>query len=251
MSSFSLPEASSRTILPATVVIASIAVLAVSVTAGFSLRIAAGAVVLVTLVAWVRPVYIGWHRLLAGLILVILFIPIRRYTLPGNLPFQLEPYRLLVVVLLVGWVASLLVDRRTRSARPASKGPLLLIFAGIVGSIVTNPDRVEQMSSAVQNELMFFLSFVLVLYLTASVVRRLDTIDYLVDDARRRRRGRRASSRSSRLAPASTSSTTSTASCPFLQPERKASPEAFRSTAPRGCACSAPRSTRSRSARPS
>ena len=180
MSSFSLPETSSRTILPATVVIASIAVLAVSVTAGFSLRIAAGAVVLVTLVAWVRPVYIGWHRLLAGLILVILFIPIRRYTLPGNLPFQLEPYRLLVVVLLVGWGASLLVDRRTRLARTGFEGPLLVIFAGIVGSIVTNPGRVEQMSSAVQNDLIFFLSFVLMLYLTVSVVRRLDTVDYLV-----------------------------------------------------------------------
>ena len=180
MSSFSVPEASSRTILPATIVIASIAVLAVSVAAGFSLRIAAGAVVFVTLVAWVRPVYIGWHRLLAGLILVILFIPIRRYTLPGNLPFQLEPYRLLVVVLLVGWGASLLVDRRTRLAATGFEGPLLLIFAAIVGSIVTNPERVEQMSSAVQNDLMFFLSFVLMLYLTASVVRRLDTIDYLV-----------------------------------------------------------------------
>ena len=44
---------------------------------------------------------------------------------------------------------------------------------------MTNPERVEQMSSAVQNDLIFFLSFVLMLYLTASVVRRLDTIDYL------------------------------------------------------------------------
>ena len=69
---------------------------------GFSLRsAAAGVVVFVTLLAWVRPVYVGWHGLLAGLILVILFVPIRRYTLPGNLPFELEPYRLLVIVLLV------------------------------------------------------------------------------------------------------------------------------------------------------
>ena len=37
--------------------------------------------------------YIGWPRLIAALILIILFIPIRRYTLPANLPFQLEPYR--------------------------------------------------------------------------------------------------------------------------------------------------------------
>ncbi len=49
-----------------------------------------------TIAALVRPVLIGffsWRWLLGVLILIILFIPIRRYTLPGNLPFQLEPYR--------------------------------------------------------------------------------------------------------------------------------------------------------------
>ncbi len=81
--------------------------------AAFSLRGAAGVVVLVTLVGAGsgRRTSAGrgcWRRL----ILVILFIPIRRYSLPGNLPFELEPYRLLVALLLVGWGASLLVDPR-------------------------------------------------------------------------------------------------------------------------------------------
>ena len=101
MSSFTVPEASPRTILPVTVVVSSVAFLAAAVTIGFPLRSAAAGVVLVTLLALFRPVYVGWHGLLAGLILVILFIPIRRYSLPGNLPFELEPYRLLVIVLLV------------------------------------------------------------------------------------------------------------------------------------------------------
>ena len=158
---------------------ASLALLTVSIAGGFSTRTAAGAVIAITFLAWVRPAYVGWPRLLAGLILVILFIPIRRYTLPGSLPFQLEPYRLLVMMLLVGWGASLLVDPRLRFRRTGFEGPLLLIFASIVGSLVTNPDRVEQLSSAVQKELMFFVSFVLVLYLTTSVIRRLDHIDYL------------------------------------------------------------------------
>ena len=39
-----------------------------------------------------------WSTLLIGLVLVILFIPIRRYTLPGSLPFDLEPYRVMVAV---------------------------------------------------------------------------------------------------------------------------------------------------------
>ena len=179
MSSFTVPEPAARAILPAATVIASLVLLAVSVASGFSLRAGACAAVAITLLAWIRPTYVGWPRLLAGLILVILFVPIRRYSLPGGLPFELEPYRLLVVLLLVGWGASLLVDPRVRFRKTGFEGPLLLIFASIVGSLVSNPDRVEQLSSAVQKELMFFTSFVLVLYLTASVIRRLDNIDYL------------------------------------------------------------------------
>src|SRR4051794_24958976 len=44
---------------------------------------------------------LAWPSLTVGLVLVILFIPIRRYTIPGNLPFQLEPYRLLVAFMAV------------------------------------------------------------------------------------------------------------------------------------------------------
>jgi len=181
MSSFTVPEAApARTMLPALAVLAALVFMTASVASGFSFRGATGVVVLVTLVAWIRPTYIGWPRLLAGLMLVILFIPIRRYSLPGNLPFELEPYRLLIVLLLVGWGASLLVDPRVRLRRTGFEAPLLLIFASIVGSIIANPDRVAELSSPVQKDLTFFLSFVLVLYMTTSVIRRLDNIDYLV-----------------------------------------------------------------------
>ena len=124
MSSFTVPEAApARTILPAAAVLAALAFMTASVASGFSFRGAAAFVVLVTLVAWVRPTYVGWPRLMAGLILVILFIPIRRYSLPGNLPFELEPYRLLVAVLLVGWGASLLVDPAYAFAAYRLRGP--------------------------------------------------------------------------------------------------------------------------------
>ena len=101
--------------------LASLVFFAVSVTSGFSVRGAAvrrGA----DHARGVDPS--GVHRLAAParrLILVILFIPIRRYSLPGNLPFELEPYRLLVMLLLVGWGASLLVDPRIRFRRTGSK----------------------------------------------------------------------------------------------------------------------------------
>jgi len=143
------------------------------------MRATAGVLVLVTACALVRPAFVSWPRMIAALVLIILFIPIRRYALPATLPFQLEPYRLFVALLIVVWAASLLVDPRTRLRRTGFEGPLVIIVGSAFASIVANPGRVQAVSSEVDKKLMFFLSFVLVLYITASVIRRLDNIDYL------------------------------------------------------------------------
>jgi O-antigen ligase len=55
----------------------------------------------------------------------------------------------------------------------------MLIVGSSIASIVSNPHRVAQLASVVDKRLMFFLSFILVLYVTAGVIRRLDSIDYL------------------------------------------------------------------------
>jgi hypothetical protein len=133
---------------------------------------------LVSLVV-VRRATISWRAGLAALTLVILLIPIRRYTLPGSLPFELEPYRVLVIALVCFWFVALLVDPAVRVRRTGLEPPLLLILAATFGSLVANPDRVTQLSSFVEKKLMFFLSFILVLYVVASVVRRLDDVDFL------------------------------------------------------------------------
>jgi polysaccharide biosynthesis protein PslJ len=173
------PSTEVRSIVPAGLVAASLALLAVGVLTGVSIRATAGFVILMTFLALVRPVYLGWPRLIAGLTLLILFVPIRRYALPGNLPFQLEPYRVFVALLVSGWIVSLLVDPRTRIRRTGFEAPLLVIAAASLASIVANPARVEQLSPEVNKKLMFFLSFVLVLYVISSVIRRLDNVDYL------------------------------------------------------------------------
>ena len=41
----------------------------------------------------------AWPTLIGTTILVILWIPIRRFELPGSLPFSLEPYRVMILVL--------------------------------------------------------------------------------------------------------------------------------------------------------
>src|SRR5688572_9214394 len=69
--------------------------------------VAAGLVTGAVLVA--RP-YVPWSRVLLALVLVILFIPLRRYKLPGDAGFTLEPYRLLVALIVAGWAMALLCD---------------------------------------------------------------------------------------------------------------------------------------------
>jgi polysaccharide biosynthesis protein PslJ len=166
-------------LVPATVIAGALAVLAAAVATGGSPAPAVGLVILATIAAVVPFLYVGWPRILASLILIILFIPIRRYSLPGNLPFELEPYRVFVALLVLGWVTSLLADPRSRVRRTGFEGPLILIIGSALASVASNPERVAQFSPFVDKKLMFFISFVIVLYVIASTIRRLADIDYL------------------------------------------------------------------------
>jgi O-antigen ligase/polysaccharide polymerase Wzy-like membrane protein len=178
---FTATENKPRSVVPATAVCAAVVLLALVILSGGNRRveIAAVGVALIALLALRRSLLIAWPRLVSTLILIILFIPIRRYALPGGLPFQLEPYRLFVAVLALGWGASLLVDPQAKVRRTGFEGPLLVIVASAVASVVANPSRVAATSTEVNKALMFLLSFILVLYLLASTIRRLDNIDYL------------------------------------------------------------------------
>jgi hypothetical protein len=179
--SFTATERKPRSFVPAMIVGAAVLLLALVVLSGGNKRVevAAAGVGVVALVALRRSPFIGWPRLIATLILIILFIPIRRYALPGGLPFQLEPYRVFVALLTLGWGASLLVDPQARVRRTGFEGPLFLIVASAFASVVANPGRVAATSTDVNKALMFLLSYMLVLYLLASTIRRLDTIDFL------------------------------------------------------------------------
>lgn len=125
---------------------------------------------------------LAWRSLLALLILVILFLPIRRYILPGHLPFQLEPYRILVALLAVGWVGCLLVDARIRVRRSGFEGPMLMVILTTFGSVSVNASRTADLNVATEvvKSLTFFISFVVVFYLIVSVVRRWEDLEFLV-----------------------------------------------------------------------
>jgi polysaccharide biosynthesis protein PslJ len=120
-----------------------------------------------------------WQTQISALIFVVMFIPIRRYTLPGALPFQLEPYRLLVALIAIVWVAALLIDPRVRLRRTTLDGPMIALLLALICSVAPNTTRIGEqgLQSYVIKTLTFFISFVVVYYVITSVVRSWHEID--------------------------------------------------------------------------
>ena len=138
---------------------------------------------------------LAWRNLVALLLLLVLFVPIRRYTFPGSLPFDLEPYRLYVLVLAGAWLIALLVDPRVRLRRTTLGPPLGLIFLVALLSTDVNPGRVLKdhtvltwsgavtsvgIEGEVAKRVTFFLSFLIVFLLIVSVVRTFADVDFLL-----------------------------------------------------------------------
>jgi O-antigen ligase len=162
------------------VVVGALMTFAATVVAGPSPLHTAPVVAVVMVFAVFHRSLLAWTSLLAALLTVVLFIPMQRFVLPGSLPFELEPYRVLVAFMFTGWVASLLVDNRVTLRRTGFEGPLLLLTTGVFGSVVANSTRVQGLESEVAKALTFFASFLLVFYFVVSVVRTRAHVDLLV-----------------------------------------------------------------------
>jgi hypothetical protein len=124
-----------------------------------------------------------WSWLVYGLAGADLLIPEdNRYTLHGSggLGFQMQPYRLIVTIIVVGWVAALMVDPRVRARRTGFDGPLICIWAAIIGSEAFNPGRASPLESTVLKQLILMASLTLFLYAFVSVIRTRATIERLI-----------------------------------------------------------------------
>jgi hypothetical protein len=143
---------------------------------------AAVAILIAVSLAYPYRALTRWQSLLSVILLVILFIPIRRYTMPGNLPFQLEPYRLLVAAVGGGWLISMLVDSRVRLRGSGFEAPMLTYVAAALLSVLLNTGRIQALhvQSDVVKKLTFFASFMLLFYLVVSVVRTPRMLDSLI-----------------------------------------------------------------------
>lgn len=190
--------------------VGAVCLLGVGVSSGRSIAIAAPLAVIAVIAAPViRRAHIGWTSILTVMLAVIFFIPIKRYLLTsafsssdvlnqptpiqplhltpsspsstsGTAAFDLEPYRVVVGLILLGWCGALLVDRRVRWRRTTLDAPLGLLVAAVLASELANASRVASLGSYVVKSLTFFLSFVLVFYLSASAIRTRRDIDRIV-----------------------------------------------------------------------
>jgi len=144
-------------------------------------KTAAEAMIAVLLGLAVGRLVRSWTAALGGLLLVVLLIPSDgRVVLPGGLPFQLEPYRFVVGFLVVGWIASLLVDPRVKMRKSGFEGPLLMIGLAVLGSELSNPGRVSSVSTHVIKYVWLFAFFLLAFYMVVSVVRTRVQLDRLI-----------------------------------------------------------------------
>lgn len=162
------------------VIVGSLIYLSLAVLTDESVSLVAPIVALVILVSAAYRTLLAWRNLVALMILVILFVPMRRFVLPGSLPFELDLFRLLVAFVLGGWIASLLVDTRVRLRRSGLEAPLLLILATSVASVVANADRVGRSGSDVGKSLSYLLSYFVVFFVIVGVTRKEKHLDFLL-----------------------------------------------------------------------
>lgn len=168
-----------RSLIAPVAVVLSLIAFTIAIAEGSSVKIFAPLVVAVALFAATASRLLRWRTLLGAIILVILFIPIRRYTMPGNLPFSLEPYRLMVAFVAFVWLTSLLIDSRIRLSRTGLEGPLGLFVISALVSEAVNPSRAGALTTEVVKKLSFFASFLIVLYFVRSVIRTQHEIDII------------------------------------------------------------------------
>jgi hypothetical protein len=171
-----------RPITSSIVALGALSVLTLTVLMGFRVLEVVPLVALIAVIAISHRVLLRWHILLAGLLLVILFIPIKRYALPAALPFELEPYRVAVALIALAWLGSLLIDPRVRLRRSGLEFPIAFFALALLASVLVNANRVSGLGleAEVAKSLSFFASFFVIFYLIVSVMRTQDRIDLLV-----------------------------------------------------------------------
>lgn len=105
-------------------------------------------------------------------ILVILTIPSNLYKLPVGLPFDLEIYRIIVMIILTSWVISMLIDSRSQWRRTPLDFALAWLMSAIFLSLLVNLTSLgaSELGAAIK-AVALFSTFVLVYYFVVTSFR--------------------------------------------------------------------------------
>jgi hypothetical protein len=122
----------------------------------------------------------GWRWATAALVLVIWLIPVKIYTLPVTLPFQLEVYRLLILAMLFAWFLARLRGGAQLTAGGLGRPLALLALASIasvfVGIATTHQQGVLTLGL---KTLSYFLSFLIAFLLISSTIKTVRDIEVI------------------------------------------------------------------------
>src|SRR4051812_7428937 len=123
-----------------------------------------------------------WRTMLGAIVLSVLFIPIKRYEFPVSLPMQLEPYRMLVLGVGAGMVASLLIDHRLQVRRTGLDMPIIMIALAMVLSVLTRSGHIfsEGLGEYSFRNVSFFATYIIVFYLVTLAVQRRSDVEMLL-----------------------------------------------------------------------
>jgi hypothetical protein len=123
----------------------------------------------------------SWGGAIGLLVLVVWAVPIKSYRLPVALPFSLELYRLVLIVLIGAWLVAIVTGSRGVSAAGLGKPIGLLAAVGVL-SIVANTHALSSagLQSQAIKSLTYFLSFLLAYLLVCSTIQSLSAAELVV-----------------------------------------------------------------------
>jgi hypothetical protein len=163
-------------------ILGSLTVLVAAVVTQTGIRFAGPLVLIAVLFSCGRHVFLRWPAMLTGIVVVIFFIPIKRYALPSALPFSLEPYRLLIALVALAWFTSLLIDPALKLRASGLEPPIAAFVLAAVASVGVNATRIDSLglTQYVIKSLTFFASFIILFYFVVGIVRTREHIDRVI-----------------------------------------------------------------------
>lgn len=123
----------------------------------------------------------GWRNAIVAFVAVIWLIPVRAYKLPVNLPFNLEVYRLVLLLLLFAFSIAVVTGTEHVTALGRKRPMLLLVgasFLALAGNLSTLSK--EGLAGNAFKAILFFVTALILFLLVGSTIKTVDEVRAIV-----------------------------------------------------------------------